>query len=130
ASYAPYWQEGAAPAPAGSDKLTNDRRIGSVAFDWRHALNSKTQVGFGIQGNAVRFPENQLEDFNELLVQGSWLHSYEGRGSPLLYLTAFVTEDRAMNEFENGVTGTSTKSKNLFGARSYFQYSMSPKLQA
>jgi len=130
ASYAPYWQEGAAPAPAGSDKLTNDRRIGSVAFDWRHALNSKTQVGFGIQGNAVRFPENQLEDFNELLVQGSWLHSYEGRGSPLLYLTAFVTEDRAMNEFQNGVAGTSTKSKNLFGARSYFQYSMSPKLQA
>jgi hypothetical protein len=41
-----------------------------------------------------------------------------------------VTEDRANNEFENGVQGTSTKSKNLFGARSYFQYSMSTKLQA
>jgi tetratricopeptide (TPR) repeat protein len=130
ANYAPFWQEGAAPAVADSDKLTNDRRIGSLAFDWRHAMSSRTQVGFGLQANTVRFPHNELEDFNELLIQGSWLRSYEGRGSPLLYVSAFVTEDRARNEFENGVQGTSTKSKNLFGARSYFQYSISTKLQA
>jgi len=130
ANYAPFWQEGAAPAVAGSEKLTNDRRIASLASDWRHAIDTKTQVGFGLQANSIRFPHNELENFNELLVTGSWLHSYEGRGSPLLYVSAFVTEDRANNEFENGVQGTSTKSKNLFGARSYFQYSMSPKLQA
>jgi site-specific recombinase XerD len=41
-----------------------------------------------------------------------------------------VTEDKARNEFENGVSGTSTKSKNLAGLRSYFQYSFTPKVQA
>jgi tetratricopeptide (TPR) repeat protein len=130
ASYSPFWQEGAAPEVAGSEKLTNDRRVAVLGFDWRHAVNTRTQVGFGLQLNSIRFPKNQLEDFNEVLVTGSWLHSYEGRGSPLLYLTAFVTEDRAPNEFDNGVEGTSTKGKNLFGARSYFQYSLTPKLQA
>jgi len=130
ASFTPFWQEGAAPAPAGSDKLTNDRRVAVLAGDWRHAIDTRTQVGLGVQLNTIRFPENPLEDFNEVLVSGSWLHSYEGRGSPLLYLTGFITEDRALNDFDNGVNGTSTKSKNLIGVRSYFQYSLNPKLQA
>lgn len=130
ASFAPFWQEGAAPAPADSQKLTNDRRVASLGGDWRHAIDTRTQVGLGVQANAIRFPENSLEDFNELLVSASWLRSFEGRGSPLLYLTGFITEDRAINEFANGVDGNSDKSKNLLGARSYFQYSMNPKLQA
>ena len=130
ASYTPFWQEGAAPAPAGSDKLTNDRRVAVLAGDWRHAIDTRTQVGLGVQLNTIRFPENQLEDFNEVLLSGSWLHSYEGRGSPLLYLTGFITEDRALNDFDNGVDGTSSKSKNLVGVRSYVQYSLTPKLQA
>jgi tetratricopeptide (TPR) repeat protein len=130
ASFAPFWQEGAAPAPAEGDKLTNDRRVATLSGDWRHSIDTKTQVGLGVQLNAIRFPENSLEDFNELLVSASWLRSFEGRGSPLLYLTGFVTEDRALNDFQNGVDGSSDKSKNLVGARGYFQYSLSPKLQA
>ena len=127
ASYAPFWQQGAAP---GEPKLTNDRRVAVLGFDWRHAMDTKTQLGLGLQVNSIRFPANQVEDFNEALLTASWLHSYEAKGSPLLYVTGFVTEDRAPNEFANGVDGTSTKSKNLLGARAYFQYSMSPKLQA
>jgi hypothetical protein len=80
--------------------------------------------------NAIRFPKNEIEDFDQLFLSASWLKSFEGRGSPLLYLTGFVTEDRARNEFENGVSGSSTKSKNLLGARGYFQYALTPKLQA
>lgn len=127
ASYAPFWQEGAAP---GEPKLTNDRRVAVLGFDWRHAVDTKTQLGFGVQVNAIRFPTNRIEDFNEVLVTGSWLRSYQGKGSPLLYVTGFFTEDRAPNDFDNGVDGTSTKSKNLLGARAYLQYSLSPKLQA
>jgi outer membrane protein len=127
ASFAPFWQEGAAP---GDPKPTNDRRMGGVSLDWRHALNTKTQLGLNVQVNAIRFPENKIEDFDQLYVAASWLHSFEGKGSPLLYLTGFVTEDKAKNDFENGVSGVSSKSKNLFGARSYVQYSVNPKLQA
>ena len=126
-NYSPFSQKGAAP---GDPQPTNDRRVAGLNVDWRHAVDTRTQLGLGVQLNAIRFPRNEIEDFDQLFVSASWLKSYEGRGSPLLYVTGFVTEDRARNEFDNGVGGTSTKSKNLLGLRSYYQYALSPKLQA
>ena len=127
ASYSPFSQKGAAP---GDPRPTNDRRIAGINLDWRHAVDTKTQVGVGLQVNSIRFPKNEVEDLDQLLISASWLRTFEGRGSPLWYLMGFVTEDRARNEFDNGVAGQSSKSKNLAGARSYFQYALSPKLQA
>jgi tetratricopeptide (TPR) repeat protein len=127
AAYSPFSQKGAAP---GDPQPTNDRRMGGVAFDWRHALDTRTQLGFGVQLNDIRFPENKVEDFKQVYLAASYLKSFERRGSPLLYLTAFATNDRAHQQFDNGVDGVSTKSKNLGGLRSYLQYSISPKLQA
>ena len=122
-SYMGYQQEGAAP---GDPKPTNDRHMAGATLDWRHALDTKTQVGAALQVNAVRFPENSIEDFDQLFASLSWLKSFERAGVPLLYLTAFASEDRAKNKFSDGVTD---KSKNLFGVRSYLQYSLSPKVQ-
>ncbi|MEO5676802.1 MAG: hypothetical protein ABIQ84_04580, partial [Usitatibacter sp.] len=76
--------------------------------------------------NSIKFPENEIEDFNQLFASVSWLRTFERAGIPLLYLTAFVSEDRATNKFADGVTA---KSKNLVGVRSYFQYSLAPKVQ-
>ena len=127
AGYLAFWQQGAAP---GDPQPTNDRRLGGVALEWRHALDSKTQVGLGVQLNAVRFPTNSVEDFDQVYLSASWLKSFERKGVPLLYLTAFVTDDRASNPFAGADPGTLTsKSKNLFGARSYLQYSLAEKLQ-
>lgn len=128
AAYAPYQQKGAAP---GDPQPTNDRRIGGVSFDWRHNLDTRTQAGFGIQLNSVRFPDDTVENFNQVFLSASWLQAFEGKGSPLLYLTGFVTDDRANQSFDNGVNGgTATKSKNLLGGRSFLAYALSPKLQA
>ena len=127
ASFAPFWQQGAAP---GDPQPTNDRRMAGVNLDWRHALDTKTQLGVGVQVNNVRFPRNKVEDFTQLFLSASWLKSFERKGVPLVYITGFVTEDHADNDFENGVAGRATKSKNLAGLRSYVQYSISPKLQA
>jgi hypothetical protein len=126
ASFAPFWQKGAAP---GDPRPTNDRRMGGINLDWKHAVDPKTQVGLGLQVNAVRFPKNQIEDFDQVYVAASWLKTFERKGVPLVYLSVFATDDRARNSFENGVSGTSTKSKNLGGLRSYLQYSITPKLQ-
>ena len=122
-SYYMYQQEGAAP---GDPKPTNDRRMGGATLDWRHAIDPKTQVGAALQVNAVRFPDNNIEDFDQIFASVSWLKSFERAGVPLLYLTAFASDDRAKNKFADGVTD---KSKNLFGLRSYLQYSITPKLQ-
>ena len=123
ASYLVFNQEGGAP---GDPKQTNDRRMGGVTLDWRHSIDTKTQLGAAVSVNSIKFPENEIEDFNQLFASVSWLRSFERAGIPLLYLTAFVSEDRATNKFADGVTA---KSKNLVGVRSYFQYSLTPKVQ-
>jgi hypothetical protein len=122
-SFLGYNQEGDAP---GDPRPTSDRRMGGVGVDWRYALDPKTQVGAAIQVNRVEFPDNDIEDFDQVFVSASWLKSFERTGVPLLYLTLFASDDRAPNEFADGVT---TKSKQLGGVRSYLQYSISPKLQ-
>lgn len=116
-------QEGAAP---GDPKPTNDRRMAGIAADWRHAIDTRTQVTAGIQVSTVRFPENDIEDFDQVLVSAGWLKSFEGKGVPLLYLSAFASDDRAKSSFANTDVG---KSKNLFGVRSYLQYSLSQNVQ-
>jgi outer membrane protein len=115
-------QEGAAP---GEPRITNDRRMGGATFDWRHSLDTKTQVGAALQLNAVRFPDNKIEDFDQALFAVTWMKSFERKGVPLLYVSGFVTEDRARNELFDGTT----KSKNLAGARAYLEYTLQPKLQ-
>ena len=127
ASYAPYSQKGAAP---GDPQPTNDRRVGGISLDWRHSTDTRTQYGLGIQVNDVRFPRNRIENFDQLFLAASFLKQFDRTGSPLLYLSAFVTQDHARNEFENGVDGTSSKSKNLLGVRSHLQYAVNKDVQA
>jgi tetratricopeptide (TPR) repeat protein len=122
-SYQHFDQEGDAP---GDPKPTNDRRMGGVLLDWRHSADTKTQYGLGLQLNAVRFPTNEIEDFDQAFVSTSYLKSFERAGVPLLYVTAFGSYDKAKNKFADGETD---KSKTLAGARAYLQYSFSPKLQ-
>ena len=122
ASYQAFNQEGDAP---GEPKPTNDRRIANVQGDWKYNLDPKTQVGLGVQYGQVRFPENDIEDFDQFFVVASWLRSFETKGVPILYLAAMASEDRAKNKMADGVTD---KSKTLAGLRSYFQYSLTPKL--
>lgn len=124
ANYLKFRQEGQAP---GDPRPTNDRNMAGIALDWRHAINTKTQLGLGLQVNSVRFPRNAIEDFDQLFLTAGWLHSFEMTGVPLLYLTAFVTEDRARNKLPGSDVD---KSKNLAGVRAFFQYSLAPSVQA
>ena len=122
AGYQLFNQDGEAP---GDPRPTNDRRVASVQGDWKTMLDSKTQVGVNLQYARVRFPENDVEDFNQVYANVSWLRSFETKGVPLLYLAAFASDDRAVNKLADGETD---KSKNLLGLRSYLQYSLTPKL--
>jgi outer membrane protein len=122
AGYQRFDQEGEAP---GDPKPTNDRRTANTGLDWKYSLDPKTQVGLGLQYSQVRFPSNDIEDFNQVYLTGSWMRSFETKGVPLLYLAAFASDDKAVNKLADGETD---KSKNLAGLRSYVQYSLSPAL--
>jgi len=122
AGYLRFDQEG---AYTGDPKITNDRRSAYAQGEWKYMLDPKTQVGLGLQYSQVRFPTNEVEDFDQIYLTGSWLKSFETKGVPLLYLAAFVSDDNAVNKLPDGETD---KSKNLGGLRSYVQYSLTPKL--
>ena len=122
ASYLVFNQDGEAP---GDPAPTNDRRIASAQLDWKYSLDPRTQVGLTGQYGQVRFPTNEVEDFDQVYLQATWLRSFDAKGQPLLYLSAFGSDDRAVNKLPDGETD---KSKNLAGLRSYVQYSVSPKL--
>ena len=124
AGYQDYTQEGAAP---GEPKPTNDRNTATGAVDWRYAYDTRTQFGANVQYSQVRFPDNEIDDFDQVYLGASWMRSFEGKGVPLLYLSAFVTDDKAKNTFSDGVT---TKSKNLGGMRAYYQQGLAAKVQA
>ncbi len=122
AGYQHFNQDGDAP---GDPQPKNDRRTANLQGDWKYSLDQKTQVGLGVTLSRVRFPSNEVEDFDQLLLSASWLHSFESKGVPLLYLSAFASDDRA----KNNIPFTDIdKSKNLAGLRSYLQYSVTPKL--
>ena len=123
-NYLYFAQEGDAP---GDPKPTNDRHMAGFAADWRHATDTRTQVGLGLQLNAVRFPRQEVEDFNQVYLSASYLHSFEARGVPLVYVTAFITDDHAINTLADGTT---SKSKNLAGVRVFGQYALEPGLTA
>ncbi len=120
AGYVAFNQEGAADT---DPKITNDRRTAYALGEWKHYLDSRRQVGLGLQYSQVRFPTNEVEDFDQIFLSASYLHSFEAKGIPLLYLSAFASDDNAVNKLPDGQTD---KSKNLFGARGYLQYSLTP----
>jgi hypothetical protein len=123
AGFQTYHQQGAAP---GDPRPTNDRDTANLLVDWRHALDTRTQLGVAVQASRVRFPDNPIDDFDQVLVAATYLKSFQATGVPLLALTAYASDDRARNTFPDGVTD---KSKNLVGVRSYFQYSVAPKVE-
>jgi tetratricopeptide (TPR) repeat protein len=123
-NYLYFKQEGDAP---GDPKPTNDRHMAGVNIDWRRATDTRTQVGLGLQLNSVRFPTQDVEDFNQVFLSASYLHSFERTGVPLIYLTGFITDDHAIHTLADGST---TKSKNLAGLRAFGQYSVATSLQA
>ena len=124
ANYARFDQNGEAP---GDPRPTNNRNAAGASLDWRLSLDQRSQVGAGVQYTRQRFPDNVIEDFNQVLVSASWLRSFDTKGLPLVYLAAFYTNDDAVRKLADGV---SDKSKHVGGARAYAQYGLRPDLQA
>jgi hypothetical protein len=118
-----FTQKGEAP---GDPQPTNDRNLIGIGGDWRRTLDQKNQIGINLQVNRQRFPDNDVEDFNQALVAGTWQHSFLGKGLPLLYLSGFYSDDRAVRKL---LDGEADKSKRVAGARGMVQVSLSTALQ-
>ena len=80
-----------------------------------------------LQVNAVRFPTNEIEDFNQVYLSAHLAEELRAqRRAAALPHGVRQRRPRDQQVLHDGVT---TKSKNLLGARSYLQYSLAEKLQ-
>lgn len=122
AGYTQFKQDGAAP---GDPQPTSDRKTTAAGAEYRYAMPDQQQLNFGLSGYRVRFPTNNIEDFDAVAVSGSWLKTFTGKGLPFLQLSAFYSNDEAVRTLADGVTD---KSKRVGGIRSYYQYSLTDKL--
>ena len=122
AGYSQFKQDGEAP---GDPKPTNDRKTTTAGGDYRYSLSEQQQLNFGVSGSRVRFPRNDIEDFDAVAVSVGWLKSFTGNGAPVLQISGYYSRDEAVRKLADGV---SDKSKRVGGLRGYYQYSLSDKL--
>ena len=122
AGYSQFKQDGEAP---GDPQPTNDRKTTTVGADYRYSLSEQQQLNFGLSGSRVRFPRNDIEDFDAVAVSAGWLKSFTGKGTPVLQISGYYSRDEAVRKLADAV---SDKSKRVGGLRSYYQYSLSEQL--
>ncbi len=119
-------QEGDAPIDAAGDpKTTNDRHTAMGAVDYRYALSDRQQLSFGLYGSTTRFPTNNVEDFNSTIGSISWIRAFDAKYAPLMQLSTFYSQDKAVRKLADGITD---KSKDVYGVRGYIQFSFTEKL--
>ncbi|MBL0122630.1 MAG: tetratricopeptide repeat protein [Betaproteobacteria bacterium] len=122
AGYSQFKQKGDAP---GDPMPTNDRKMTTLGGDYRYALSEQQQLNVGLSGSRVRFPQNDIEDFDAVAVSAGWQRQFTGSGMPVMQVSGYYSRDEAVRKLADGV---SDKSKHVGGLRSYYQYSLSEKL--
>lgn len=115
-------QEAQAP---GDPKPTNDRRGLSVSADYRLALAQNQQINFGLTGAQTRFPKNEIEDINSVVISGGWTKTFDGPSAPIVQLSGFFGNDKAVRKLADDAAD---KSKRIGGLRAFVQYSITEKL--
>ena len=122
AGYSQFKQDGEAP---GDPKPTNDRRTTTAGGEYRFALSEQQQLNVGLSMSRVRFPKNDIEDFDAVAVSAGWTRSFTGKGSPMLQVSGYYSRDEAVRTLADNI---SDKSKRVGGLRTYYQYSLAERL--
>jgi tetratricopeptide (TPR) repeat protein len=121
-SYNWFDQDGQAP---GEPKPTNERNTATLAADFRYALPDSQELTLGVSGSRVRFPKNDIEDFNAAGVTAGWSRQFGSARRPLLALSGYFSDDKAERKLADGVTD---KSKRVGGLRGSLQWTWTERL--
>jgi tetratricopeptide (TPR) repeat protein len=115
-------QEGQAP---GEPKQTNNRNTATLSADYRYTLSEKQELTAGLSGSRLRFPDNDIEDINATGFNLGFTRQLEGARRPVLNLSGFFSDDKAVRKLADGV---SDKSKRVGGVRGGLQWTWSESL--
>lgn len=116
-------QDGDTPINPGQQRTTADRDTDALAYDIRYSFTPETHAGLFVQYANNRYPTLDTQDTNQLLYGLSFLQAFQRRGNPLIFLSAFQSEDYALRA-QNPPLNTTDVSKRVRGLRAYGQYSV------
>jgi tetratricopeptide (TPR) repeat protein len=118
-----YRQEGDTPMVPGQARTTADRNTDAVAYDARFTLTPESQAGIFVQYANNRYPTLDTQDTDQLLFGLSYLQTLQRKGSPVLFASAYQSEDYALRP-QNPPINSTDVSKRIKGVRFYGQYSV------
>ena len=68
---------------------TRNRELGGVTAQWQRSLDQQTQVMLFGQFAALRYPHQILRDVNRATGGIGWGHVFDGRGTPVVFASAY-----------------------------------------
>jgi tetratricopeptide (TPR) repeat protein len=119
-------QDGDTPINPGQSRTTADRDTDAIGYDVRFALSSEAQLGLFVQYANNRFKTLDTQDTNQVTYGLGYLHAFQRRGNPLIFLSVFNSEDYARRP-QNPPLNTTDVSKRVRGLRAYGQYSVTER---
>lgn len=109
--------------------IANDYDIGGAEASTRRKLSSQSYLGFNAQYNQVRFLSNSPDDTDQLVAGTNYMHLFQTRGKPVLYLGYSYLYDQAVGtkvsynpQYGDGTTTAGRATHFISG---YFRYSIS-----
>lgn len=93
-TYGQYRQSGFAQTPPSN----GFRDTVGLSAEWKRALGTRDQIGLSLGLSRPRFLAEQAkaQDTNQVTINASWLHVFEGKSTPLIFANLSHTIDRAL----------------------------------
>ena len=98
------------------------RDTAGLSAEWKHAFGARDQMGWSLGLSRPRYLAeiSRAQDTNQVSLNASWLHIFEGRTNPLIFVNLNRAVDKALRPV-NVETGTNM-GRTGTGAMLHFQF--------
>ena len=95
-----------------------NRNTPGIGAEWKRKFGERDQFALSTQYSRPRYPAQNTQDTNQVLLNASWLHIFEGKTAPLIFASVNRSVDRALRLLATG----SDISRTATGVRGYSQF--------
>jgi len=100
------------------------RKLLGLNGQWQHTFDAANQFTLFGQYAAIRFPDAQRLDVNQLSVGATWLHVFASSYVPVTYLTGYYGND----DEQTGIAGSDFVGRDYYGLRAGIRFKTSSRL--
>ncbi len=94
-----------------------NRDTPGIGAEWKRKFGERDQFTLSTQYSQPRYPTQDTQDTDQVLLNASWLHIFEGKANPLIFASVNRSVDRALRPLATG----SDMSRTTSGVRAHFQ---------